>query len=64
MRGRNVMMGYLKQAKETSETIDSEGFVHSGDLGRLNSEGYLYITGRAKELIITAGGENVPPVLI
>ena len=55
MRGRNVMMGYLKQADETSKTIDSEGFLASGDLGKISSNGYLFITGRAKELIITAG---------
>ena len=64
IRGRNIMMGYLKQPKITSETIDNEGYVQSGDLGRINSQGFLYITGRAKELIITAGGQNIPPVLI
>lgn len=37
MRGRNVMMGYLKQPEETSKTIDSEGYIHSGDLGKINS---------------------------
>jgi long-chain-fatty-acid--CoA ligase ACSBG len=56
MRGRNVMMGYLKNAEETSKTIDNEGFIHSGDLGKISLEGYLYITGRSKELIVTAGG--------
>jgi len=64
MRGRNIMMGYLKQPDETCKTIDSEGFLASGDLGRVSQDGYLFITGRAKELIITAGGENIPPVLI
>lgn len=64
MRGRNIMMGYLKQAEETCKTIDSQGFLSSGDLGKISHQGYLYITGRAKELIITAGGENIPPVLI
>jgi long-chain-fatty-acid--CoA ligase ACSBG len=58
------MMGYLNNAEETAKTIDDEGYIHSGDLGKINSKGYLYITGRAKELIITAGGENIPPILI
>ena len=48
MKGRNVMMGYLKNAEETSKAIDSEGFMHSGDLGRIDSNGFLFITGRAK----------------
>lgn len=49
-------MGYYKKPKETSETIDELGYLHSGDLGRLDSNNVLFITGRAKELIITAGG--------
>ena len=62
-RGRHVFMGYMKDSKATSETIDSEGWLHSGDIGRLDN-GFLSITGRIKELIITAGGENIPPVLL
>ncbi len=49
-------MGYFKNKEETQKTIDADGFLHSGDLGRLTSENILYITGRVKELIITAGG--------
>ncbi len=49
-------MGYFKNEKETRDTIDSRGFVHSGDVGYLNKEKVLSITGRIKELIITAGG--------
>lgn len=64
MRGRNTMMGYLKNEKATIETIDSQGFVRSGDKGRIEKDGHLKITGRIKELIITAGGENVAPVPI
>ncbi|KAL8272129.1 hypothetical protein Esti_003972 [Eimeria stiedai] len=63
-RGRNIFMGYLCDDKATRETLDPQGFLHTGDLGRVDSEGFLFITGRAKELIITAGGENVAPVLI
>ncbi|XP_030621169.1 long-chain-fatty-acid--CoA ligase ACSBG1 [Chanos chanos] len=62
--GRNVFMGYLNMVDMTMETLDEEGWLHSGDLGKTDDEGYLYITGRIKELIITAGGENVPPVPI
>jgi long-chain-fatty-acid--CoA ligase ACSBG len=64
MRGRNTMMGYLKNEKATIETIDGQGFVHSGDRGRIEKDGHLKITGRIKELIITAGGENIAPVPI
>jgi len=62
MRGRNTMMGYLKNDVATMECIDNQGFVRSGDKGKLEKDGHLKITGRIKELIITAGGENVAPV--
>ncbi|XP_076751867.1 acyl-CoA synthetase bubblegum family member 1 isoform X2 [Xylocopa sonorina] len=64
MRGRHVFMGYLNDPEKTAEVFDDEGWLHSGDLGKFDSNGYLYVTGRIKELIITAGGENIPPVLI
>jgi long-chain-fatty-acid--CoA ligase ACSBG len=64
MKGRDIMMGYLKNEKATTETIDSEGYLHSGDRGKIDADGFLSITGRIKELIITAGGENVAPVII
>jgi len=64
MRGRNRFMGYYKSEIETKATIDKNGFLHSGDEGYINEKGFLFITGRFKELIITAGGENIPPVLI
>lgn len=63
-RGRNRFMGYFKNEEATRATIDEKGFLHSGDVGRLDKNGNLSITGRIKELIITAGGENVAPVLI
>ena len=56
MRGRNTMMGYLKNEEATRKTIDDEGFIMSGDRGRIDQDGFLQITGRIKELIITAGG--------
>lgn len=64
MKGRCVMMGYLKNEKATTESIDPQGYFHSGDLGRLDEEGFVYITGRIKELIITAAGENIAPTNI
>ncbi|XP_036616384.1 long-chain-fatty-acid--CoA ligase ACSBG2 isoform X2 [Trichosurus vulpecula] len=62
--GRHVFMGYLDMEDKTREAIDDWGWLHSGDLGKMDSDGFLYITGRIKELIITAGGENIPPVPI
>ena len=63
-RGRNKFLGYYKSPNESRATIDNEGYIHSGDEGYLDERGFLCITGRFKELIITAGGENIPPVLI
>ena len=62
--GRHVFMGYLNSREKTEETFDSDGWLHTGDIGKIDSDGYLYITGRLKELIITAGGENVAPIPI
>ena len=62
--GRHVMMGYLKNEQATKECIDEYGYFKTGDQGRIDKGGYLKITGRIKELIITAGGENVAPVPI
>ncbi|XP_017276054.1 long-chain-fatty-acid--CoA ligase ACSBG2 isoform X2 [Kryptolebias marmoratus] len=60
--GRHIFMGYLNMPDKTEESLDEEGWLHSGDLGKHDEKGFLFITGRIKELIITAGGENVPPV--
>ena len=57
-------MGYLWEEGKTAELIDAEGYVLSGDLGRFNKEGFLFVSGRQKEIIVTAGGENIAPVPI
>nr|KAF6400210.1 acyl-CoA synthetase bubblegum family member 2 [Rousettus aegyptiacus] len=62
--GRHVFMGYLEKEQETMEVIDEDGWLHTGDLGHMDSQGYLFISGRIKEIIITASGENVSPVPI
>ncbi|XP_053337634.1 long-chain-fatty-acid--CoA ligase ACSBG2-like isoform X1 [Clarias gariepinus] len=62
--GRHVFMGYMNMADKTEEALGSDGWLHSGDLGKHDMSDFLYITGRIKELIITAGGENIPPVPI
>jgi len=62
--GRHIFMGYLKDEAATKSTLDDEGWLYSGDVGEIDEDGFLSITGRIKEIIITSGGENVPPVLI
>lgn len=64
IRGKHVFKGYLHQPEETEQTIDAAGWLHSGDLGKINDEGYLAITGRKKNIIITAGGENIAPEML
>ncbi|XP_018376152.1 PREDICTED: very long-chain-fatty-acid--CoA ligase bubblegum-like isoform X2 [Trachymyrmex cornetzi] len=59
MSGRHIFMGYLNAPEKTEEAKDKNGWLHSGDLGKLDSNGKLFITGRIKDLIITSGGENV-----
>jgi len=63
-RGRNVFLGYLWEEAKTNEVIDEDGWMHSGDLGKLDEDGFLYVCGRMKEILITGGGENVAPVPI
>ena len=61
VRGKNVFLGYFKDEAATKETLDEQGYLHSGDLGRFDEDGFLHITGRKKDIIITAGGKNITP---
>lgn len=61
VRGTNVFMGYLNLPEKTAETIDAQGWLHTGDVGTVDEDGYFRITDRMKDIIITAGGKNITP---
>jgi len=64
VRGRNVMKGYYKMPEATARDISRDGWLHTGDLGQIDDADFLKITGRAKDIIITAGGKNIAPARI
>jgi long-subunit acyl-CoA synthetase (AMP-forming) len=64
MRGKHVFKGYLKDAESTKNALDAEGWLHSGDIGTIDKDGFLQITDRKKDLLITAGGENIAPQVL
>jgi long-subunit acyl-CoA synthetase (AMP-forming) len=64
VRGYNVMRGYFEDPQRTAETIDADGWLHTGDIGTLDADGTLTVVDRKKEIIITSGGKNISPAKV
>ena len=60
-RGMNMMLGYYKNPEATAQIIDANGWLHTGDLGTLDEEGYVTVRGRSKNLLLTSSGQNIYP---
>ena len=63
-RGRHIMSGYYRNDEATAETMTEDGWLMSGDLGRIDEDGFVYITGRKKEIYVNSGGKNIAPLVI
>lgn len=61
VKGENIMDGYYKMPEQTLETIDVDGWLHTGDLGFVNKEGFIFISGRSKNMILSSSGQNIYP---
>src|SRR5690349_24621742 len=62
--GDHVFTGYWNDTRATAEVLDDEGWLHTGDLGEIDDEGFVRVTGRRKEILVTTGGKNVAPTLL
>lgn len=63
-RGRHVMKGYFQNEEATAETMTEDGWLMSGDIGKIDEDGFVYITGRKKEIYVNSGGKNIAPLVI
>ena len=63
-RGRHVMAGYYRNPEATAETMTEDGWLKSGDLGKIDSDGFIYVTGRLKEIYVSSAGKNIAPLVI